>query len=204
MAANALEILEHLDGIWYAVDRDLMIEAVSHDNWQAFACANNETTHERATSIIGKPLLDFIATDETGAYYDAMCQAVLGEKRDKVSFVYRCDAPDIRRDIRMTISPLHDDKQAVVGVLFHNVILAEVQRPPIELLFENPEALEEEGVGTVSMCSFCKDVEHEDEDGAKEWITAEEYYQKGGSSRVLLSHGVCPDCKDNLLDPLIG
>jgi len=32
MAASALEILEHLDGIWYAVDRSLMIEAVSHDN----------------------------------------------------------------------------------------------------------------------------------------------------------------------------
>jgi hypothetical protein len=204
MAASALEILEHLDGIWYAVDRSLMIEAVSHDNWYAFACANNETTNEQAADIIGKPLLDFIATDETRGYYEAMCQAVLSEKRDKISFVYRCDAPDIRRDIRMTISPLHDERNAVNGVLFHNVILAEVQRPPIELLMSNPEVLEEEGIETVNMCSFCKDVEHGDDNDSREWITAEGYYHRGGSSRILLSHGVCPDCHDNLLEPLIG
>lgn len=204
MAANALAILEQLEGIWYAVDCDLMIEAVSHENWNSFADANTPRSFDKADSIIGKPLLDYIATNETRGYYEAMCAAILAGKRDKISFVYRCDAPDTRRDIRMTISPLRDEGNAVTGILFHNVVLAEVQRPPIELLIQNPDSDEAQGLDTVHMCSFCKDVSPDKPESGDSWMTAEEYYQRGGSSRVLLSHGVCPSCHDNLLEPLIG
>ena len=31
-------------------------------------------------------------------------------------------------------------------------------------------------------------------DPEEEWVTAEEYYQRGGKSDVQISHGMCPDC----------
>jgi hypothetical protein len=55
----------------------------------------------------------------------------------------------------------------------------------------------------VVICSFCHDVAwpigvHEAD---QKWIRIDDYYRRGGSSDVLVSHAICPGCMARLFDP---
>jgi len=52
----------------------------------------------------------------------------------------------------------------------------------------------------VKVCSYCHNVANDNHDDAAPvaWITPEEYYQRGGTSEVRLSHGICPPCYERL------
>jgi hypothetical protein len=49
-----------------------------------------------------------------------------------------------------------------------------------------------------SFCSFCAKIAWPVGGGStgQEWIAADNYYARGGSSQVGLSHGICPECFD--------
>ena len=85
------------------------------------------------------------------------------------------------------------------------VTVAEQERPPIELF--DFAGIARGGLGQawpiLAMCSYCQAVRYPlaldaPDDAPRDWISAEDYYHRGGDARVRLSHGVCPPCFEDL------
>ncbi|MGE4060403.1 MAG: hypothetical protein AB7E69_16195 [Sphingomonadales bacterium] len=61
------------------------------------------------------------------------------------------------------------------------------------------------GVGDseiVRLCSYCHAIAWPpgSKSDAIQWIKPEEYYRLGGSTEVLVSHGICPGCFNRLME----
>lgn len=145
---------------------------------------------------LGLPLMDTISGEMVRAFYQrAHKVAVSGERR--ISFSFRCDAPDVKRRMKMSISPLRVGAE-VAGVLYQSTILSERTRPSLRFL-EISEALEqykEEPAPLVGICSFCSKINWPS-GTATTWVEPEDYYRFGGTSEVRISHGVCPPCAES-------
>jgi hypothetical protein len=88
---------------WYEVDQLDRVRAVSRD-WDRFAVAN-DGPQACSHRVLGRPLRQFISGDATTMFMEAALQVVrvTGQVRE---LAYRCDAPDLRRDLVMTLEPL--------------------------------------------------------------------------------------------------
>lgn len=191
-------LTEALEGIWYTVDRELTIRSVSRKNWEISAKINNLSNEFSADNIIGKPLMEFIHGEETRSTYERFCEAILTGRRDSISLVHNCDAPGVRRHVRLSIRPFFRNA-TIVGAVFHNIELSAAPRPPIELLLNGTaEGMEQT---CLAICTFCRNVRLESDPRFADWMRAEEYYRRGGSSRVLLSHAICDDCQKGIVEP---
>jgi hypothetical protein len=57
----------------------------------------------------------------------------------------------------------------------------------------------------VTLCSYCHDVAwpvgaHQPD---REWITPESYYVRGATAEAVVTHGICPDCYRDIVEPNI-
>lgn len=193
------EVLNAFDGICYALDLEGNIVGVGPDNWNRFANLAGDTT-PGARAVKRRNLFDFIAGDQVrDQLRDVMDKLISGTATDWV-MPYRCDAPDTKRNMRISLRPIKNG-EAVIGFLFQSVTLDESQRPPLDIFefMKIEETLKKEGeFPLVSMCSYCQRVK----DGlhtSGEWTEAETYYANGGTSRVRLSHGICPNCRETAI-----
>lgn len=190
------EFLNALDGTAYCTDLDGRLASVGHTNWNHFATENGGRPLAE-THPIGRPLAEVVSGEMVRSFYQrAHKVAVSGERR--VSFMFRCDAPDVERRMKMSISPLRVGKE-VVGVLYQSTILAERTRPPMRFL-DVSEALEQykrDSVPLVTVCSFCAKIDWPI-GTATTWVEPEDYYRSGGASEVRISHGVCPHCAEGV------
>jgi hypothetical protein len=99
----------------------------------------------------------------------------------------------------ITVTPIYAG-DTIEGVLWQSLTIGETIRPRLDLFdFAQQRRLAADGLKSwpiLGMCSYCQDVRFPagscDADGA--WISAEDYYHRGGDSRVRISHGLCPDC----------
>ncbi|MFD1379787.1 hypothetical protein [Fodinicurvata halophila] len=150
-------------------------------------------------NVIGHNLFDFITGAEVRSSYQRLHESVWHGQGQKLSFQYRCDGPSVKREMRMSMSHLSLD--GIGGaVLYQSQLLSEVARPPLNLL--DPDLIlgvmaNERNFPIVALCSYCQKVawplsEHRED--AREWITPEDYYARGGHSDVRVSHGICPSC----------
>ncbi len=53
----------------------------------------------------------------------------------------------------------------------------------------------------LGMCSYCRYVRPATENSTEKWIPTDRYRQMGGTTGVVLSHGICPECFDHLVKP---
>jgi hypothetical protein len=189
------DTLDALDGVAYWTDAAGVIEGAGARSWAAFTEAAEADLP--LSSVVGRNLFDVIAGDDVRGVYRTLHDEVLHQRRHRATFAFRCDAPEIKRDMRMTMGPLRRGDE-VVGVLYHSQIISARQRPPMHLLsyHDAPVAVAADSRPIVTMCSFCHDLRWP---GASEWVAPEVYYQRGGGSDVRLSHGVCEACFDRLL-----
>lgn len=88
---------------WYEVDADDRLSAVSPD-WDLFAQAN-DGPGALSRRVLGRPLLDFLTGDATRMFIRAVFEATRLTRRAR-TLPYRCDAPDLLRQLEMTVSPL--------------------------------------------------------------------------------------------------
>jgi hypothetical protein len=72
-----------------------------NDAWSSFATAN-DGLHLVAHRIIGCSLWDFVAGETTRQVYKSLLRRVRDGGRSR--FTYRCDAPERRRSMEMTIT----------------------------------------------------------------------------------------------------
>jgi len=194
--SSADDILNALSGLAYVTSRSGEILALGRRNWDAFA-SENGGQEIVSSNLLGRNVFDFIRGNDVRAVYQSSHATLLEDDRAKVSFEYRCDAPDVERRMLMSISSVAcgDDKAAI---LYQSQILEERVRVPMKL---SPPENYKHAYGVenqTSICSFCAKVAWPvgAETASQDWISGEAYYAKGGSSRVGLRHGICPGCFD--------
>ena len=201
----AQAILDALDGIAYIVDPQGRIAAYGQKRWDRFAKENGAPELIGAQSLLGRSLFDFVTGAEVQESYRLYLAGLQCDPTESVTFSFRCDGPDVMRELHMAITALHDGA-SVQGFLFHSVPLFENYRPALNIYDFKAlqQALKaESSTPIVAVCSYCLRLRHPpgstDHDGV--WIMAEDYYRWGGTSDVRLSHGICPDCYDTRVLP---
>lgn len=160
--------------------------------WDDFA-RENDGWGLAVGDVVGRDLWDFISGPETRLLYDSLVARV-GRTRKPIRFNFRCDAPTLRRHMRMDLV-----REGSENVRFISRVLREEPRPAQPLLSaEIPRADE-----TLVMCSWCKRVRLDDD----RWVEVEEYVEDSGlmerARLPRLSHGLCPRCgaeMDALID----
>ena len=192
------EMLDALDGTAYVTDLDGRLVSVGPESWGAFARENAGDGLAQSPPV-GNRIADGISGPTVRAFYQGAHEtARSGERR--IAFAFRCDAPEVERRMKMTISPLRSGK-TIIGVLYQATILSERSRPPLRYL-DAATALEQykdDGAPLIASCSFCAKIDWPA--GSDEpWVEPEVYYQRGGQSRVRISHGVCPGCAESMAE----
>jgi hypothetical protein len=191
-------LLDAMAGIAYLTDVNGKIMNLGRQNWNAFASANNGEDLLNGESVLGRPVFDCVSGDEVRGCYQRCFDAILGERLEFIRVMSRCDSPTARRQLWITMRPVQG-RRRVSGLLVQVVVVSEEMRPPVDL-FDFPAlgvaATRQPMLPLLSMCSYCQNVRFppgsDEEEG--EWMTAEDYYRRGGHSAVRISHGLCPDC----------
>lgn len=196
---SADEVLAALDGVAYAVDGEGRIVAYSTGAWRKACLDGNASELAESDRVIGRPLTAFVTEGEVRAVVERQLAAVLAG-HGPVVYHFRCDAPDVRREMRMSILALGHPARPR-GALYHSVVLHEAVRPPLDIY--DHKALEQRfaernTIPIVTMCAYCQRVRAED---SAPFVDAEDYYRSGGDSDVRVSHGVCADCAEAMETP---
>lgn len=198
-------ILDAMDGLAYVTDRDGVLRLIGLPRWNRFAdeVGAPDICGER---IVGRSIFEMIGGRQVKDVARALHESVWRGQRDEIVFSYRCDAPTLKRNMRMAITPVRANGD-IAGVLYQSHLLWETQRPPMDVF--NP-ARRAPGSGSaeaearvVRLCSYCHDVAWPPGQltGAdvEAWIPPEEYYRRGADADILVSHAICPRCQDALM-----
>lgn len=112
--------------IEYVVTSDGTVVEI-HGIWDDFARANDAGGLAIA-DVVGHHLCDFVSGPATRQVYDALIERI-GRTRTPIHFTFRCDAPDVRRHMRMDV--VGDGSE---NVRFTSRIVREEPRPAQALL----------------------------------------------------------------------
>lgn len=169
--------------ITYVLDHRNRIEHVAGD-WSSFADANDGRAIREHTQVVGRNVMDFLAGSETRSVYEQVFDKVrLTEKQ--VDIPFRCDAPDMRRYMRLEVYPLPHH-----ALRIDSVELNASERPPFAALNRRSSRNSK----AIQICSVCRRVctEHQ------KWVEPEEFMQDQGlfivSRHPNLVERVCHDC----------
>lgn len=172
------------DVIFHLNDKDEIVFV--NDAWDAFASANDGRAI-RSDRILGRSLWHSIADADTRQFFQDILDRVRAGQT--VRFAYRCDSPDCRRQMDMQVMP---DQSGLV--VFRSRTMSETRRAPEPLLGAHVDRSEE----VVRVCGWCKRVRiHGD------WLEIEEAAARAPQLRGNLvpgiSHGICDDCQQQLM-----
>lgn len=197
-------ILEAMDGISLVLDRELRIVRLGARNWARFYEQNPVPSGcgaglREPASVLNRPIADFIAGREVRETYGRIFRSVLEGCRGACHIDYRCDAPAVRRDMRLSLTPLEaaafdPGAGGCPRLLYQSIQLTAVPRVPIAL-FGVPVSDSDEA-GILTLCAICARVAWPAGAGrgAREWVEAGEYYRRGGAEVARISHGFCEPC----------
>ena len=135
---------------------------------------------------------DAIATVETREVYRRVLAEA--ERRGRVSFPYRCDAPREVREMGMTISVLPDGSGWEFVSELRRSTTIPASAPPSPLAWTTSGAAEG---ALLSVCGWCGKVRHDDA-----WQEFGDFLAHTGllaaDAFPGISHGICPACHDGL------
>jgi hypothetical protein len=192
------EILNAFEGICFVTNVEGVIQSVGEQNWEQFAYSNN-APNLNADSILGRNFFDFVAGETVKQHLDKQLRLLVQSDFRNLVLPYRCDSPDIKRNMRQSITLLVENSKAS-GFLFQSVLLNSKQRPPLDIFDVSTiekSMSEDRELEIIYMCSYCQKVKSETYTQSN-WIEAEDYYRAGGHSNVRISHGLCMPCADDL------
>lgn len=176
----------------HRIDADGHIVFVNTD-WLDFATENGWPVS--SANLIGSPLSAYIADRETQHLYRLIIDTTRAHRRTVV-FNYRCDSPDCRRFLEMSI---HHD-QASDTVEFRSRVLRLEPRPTVALLEPTDRTRSSD---LLNLCGWCKSAQVDDQ-----WVEVEEAVRRlrlfDRKQLPLLSHGICPSCLGSLKSEGIG
>ena len=175
--------------IAYRIDEVDNICSVSEE-WLEFARANG-APHLSADKIIGRRLWEFVTGREVAHLYRLLIGLVRSQRR-AATVPFRCDSPEMRRYMELTISPVGGD------IELRARLLREEKREPVHVL-ESTDARTEQ---LVTICSWCKRVQG----GENEWYDLEDALTRmplmSEAPYPQLTHGICPYCAERLHEVL--
>jgi hypothetical protein len=182
---SAETLLDAIDGIAYLVDPAGVILAVSDklSHPRAHAAGAAESGEDALAMALSVGALDDQVRDAYRRLHDAVCAG----QRARISFIHRCDSPEIERTARMSISPVRGGRR-LLAVLYQSQVLSERRREPIAL-FERANF--EHGPGAsfarplVRLCAYCHAVAWPPgmPADAERWMTPEDYQAMAGPPR---------------------
>jgi hypothetical protein len=164
--------------VLYRIDGSDTIVEVGGD-WDEFARANGGVG-----DVVGRPLWQFVSGDDVSAVWRLMLRRVRSAT-GPLAFLYRCDAPGVRRLLQMEL--LGEDDGFVA---FRSTLVSTAVEPTYTGTWTKSS-------GTVAVCGWCARVRLEDR-----WVQPEEVsYALGltGDRDTQLSHGVCETCARELV-----
>jgi len=180
---------EDASRVTYRIDVRDDIEFVS-DSWVPFATANGAP--ELAAGVVGRSLWDFVSEMTTRQIYRDLIARVRSGRT--ASFAYRCDAPERRRFMHMTLRPT-----GFGGVQFDSVTIRIETRRPIAIAARTPDSAD----WLLRVCSWCRRV-----DVHGTWQEIEVAVQGlvvfAASAPPVLTHAICPDCQARMLAEIGG
>lgn len=190
-------------GISYILNSELKIIDYTKVPWDSFAQQNDGAKMVNMGNVLGTSILDHIY-GEAKEHYEKLFVSVLQKKKNKVLIPFNCDSAECVRDCLLLISFIQLNTNEP-GVLCQSLVLKESMRPKIELFEAQAQKTilgcfkQDEQSKLIYVCSYCKKVKDEI---SQKWISAEEYYQKGGIGSFKISHGACEECTKRIMAEL--
>jgi len=165
----------------YVVDGNDAIVSIDEE-WLRFA-RENAAPELTPDHLVGRSLWDFVAGREMHLVYREIFERVRSHDTP-ILLPFRCDSADRRRYMRLTISPIVDDRLQLDALL-----VREEPRAPVQLL-DAPEARS----GFLVMCSWCKKVRT----ATDVWLEVEDAVVRldllGDTRLPSISHSICAEC----------
>lgn len=169
----------------YAIDgEDRLIQV--DEGFYEFAAANG---WDGAGDCLGRSLWDFVAGTELVKLQRILLRRIRSEVRE-VELPFRCDGPDIRREMDVRISANASGRL----VLFSAKSREEKSREAQPLL--DPEAPRSTDV--IEMCGWC-DRFRVDGEWVEVEVAAERLRLFANPELPAISHSICEDCSELLL-----
>ncbi len=167
--------------ITYVVDAEDRLVRVSPE-WADFAAQNGGDGLE-PDAVVGRVLWDFFYDELTQKLYrDVLAHVRAGAA---THLVLRCDGPERRRLIEMTVTRLDDG-----SVEFKNVLLAAKMRPEQKLFNHTTPRTAER----VKVCSWCDRVKSGPDNWSEVEKAMEELQLVGAAALPAVQPTVCPVC----------
>jgi hypothetical protein len=174
--------------ITYRIDREGKIVHVNAQ-WDIFA-RENDGAAVLSANVLGRSLNAFLSDATVSALYRQMVAAARSGRT--ITFLYRCDAPAIRRVFEMTIRGLDRGE-----VEFTSTIKEVAQREAIGLFDRRAPRTSMH----LRICSWCQRVAVADG-----WVEPEVAVRTlglfAGAAVPAMTHGICSACRDKMLQIL--
>lgn len=174
----------------YRIDSADRITYVSRD-WLAFA-AENDAPELSGEKVIGRPIWDFVAGKSTRHLYQLALQKVRAS-REVTTFPFRCDAPRLRRYMKLTLRSLADGQ-----VEMESRTAQTAPREHLGLLDVAASRSHE----FLTMCSWCKRVRTSQDNWSEVEDAIREMHLFASEELPQISHGLCPKCEGSLMKAL--
>lgn len=196
-------LLDSMDGVALILDANLLIVRIGDPNWSRFLDDNRGARGASAgasiEATIGRPIGTFFAGEILQQTFSGLFRRVLDGRRDAIRLDYRCDAPDLRRDMRLAVTLLMA-RDGARQLLYQSIMLSTESRAPLPLF--DADIATNEGPDILTLCAICARVAWPlgAPSGARDWIDPAEYYRRGGAETVSISHGFCEACHARLTE----
>jgi hypothetical protein len=186
VAVTSQERLSDSDVSYRLDGQDRIVEVGGH--WDRLA-HENEGAAVVADRVLGTTLYAHVADEASRMFVWTMLDSVRKLRRPSTK-PYRCDSPECRRHMQMTIVP-----EAAGGLLVQHQLI-KIEKRPVRMRFVG---LASEGLARVVRCSMCvrlkiAGVWHEPKPELLTGLT-----HNDGATRVVYS--VCEDCRDRARRP---
>jgi hypothetical protein len=165
----------------YAVDADDSIVEVGGD-WESFASRNG-----LRRGYVGSSLWDAVQGPDVEEVWRILLRRVRTSGHG-LAFLYRCDAPQVERTLRMELHP-----RAADGVAFRSTVVEERRRATLAVLDQRTPRSGE----PVTACGWCARIR------VGVWVepdVAVTMLGLLGESTPPVSHGICDRCLRAMLD----
>lgn len=178
-----MEATGPLSSCIYMIDKLDRIISVS-DNWSLFARENEAGESCHPDAILNRPLWDFIHGIEISHFYEILLKNIRA-KNKTVKVPFRCDAPEKRRYLELTITPVPEE-----SLEFTSSLIREELRDRVDMLDSGGTRSDR----LITICCMCMKVALAED----RWVEVEsalvslKLFEEDPLPQI--SHGLCAEC----------